>query len=47
MKVTKNRTDFFVNAFLVFLMDHRLLRAFEFDDVGGDAAADDDLMMED
>jgi hypothetical protein len=36
-----NLTDFFVDAFLVFLLDHHLLHVVLFGEV------DDDLMMED
>jgi hypothetical protein len=37
-------TDFFVNAFHVFVLDHHLLHVVAFDDVDDD---DDDLMKED
>jgi hypothetical protein len=39
-----NLTDFFVDAFLVFLLDHHLLHVVLFGEVDDD---DDDLMMED
>jgi hypothetical protein len=41
-----NLTDFFVNAFLVFVLDHHLLHVVAFDDVDVDYD-DDDLMMVD